>query len=239
MLSVRTESGDQAESASAAGSVESVNVAAAAISVPGLGRTTGIDKHPVDHPVAVAAPGPKGVGGSGFSGDTICELRHHGGDDQAVYAYAVEDLENWGGELGRPLRPGSFGENLTTRGVDLSNALLGERWAVGDSLVLEISDPRVPCRTFAGWLGERGWIRRFTERAAPGSYLRVIAPGQVRAGDGIRVIHRPAHGATVRMAFQAFLDHPELLPRLVGVPSLSTEAQHWINRRVDKQAVGR
>ncbi|MET3803485.1 MOSC domain-containing protein YiiM [Nakamurella sp. UYEF19] len=193
---------------------------------------TGIDKRPVAHPVMVTAPGRKGVAGSGLAGDDVCDLRHHGGDDQAVYAYAREDLDSWQAEIGRPLPGGSFGENLTTTGIDISNAVVGEQWAVGDTLVLEVSDPRIPCRTFAGFLAERGWIKRFTERAEPGTYLRVITSGEVAAGDRIQVLHRPDHGITVATAFRAFTTEPELLASLVGVEGLSPEAKSSVAKRV-------
>lgn len=111
---------------------------------------SGIDKRPVAGPVQVRAPGVKGVGGSGLAGDDVCDLRHHGGDDQAVYAYAREDLDGWAAELGRVLPNGVFGENLTTSGLPVTSALIGERWRIGERLVLEVSVPRVPCRTFAG-----------------------------------------------------------------------------------------
>lgn len=196
-----------------------------------IGRT-GIDKRPVRQPVLVAAPGRKGVGGSGLAGDRVCDLRHHGGNDQAVYAYAREDLDDWAAEFGRPLANGSFGENLTTGGIDITGTLVGERWAVGDEVVLEVSDPRIPCRTFAGWLGERGWIRRFTERAVCGSYLRVISGGPVSAGDPITVLSRPDHDVTVQVAFRALTTAPELLPRLVAVAGLSAEARAFAARRL-------
>ncbi|MEU8686361.1 MOSC domain-containing protein [Streptomyces sp. NPDC048611] len=176
---------------------------------------TGIDKRPVDGPVAVAAPGPKGVGGSGLAGDAVVDLRHHGGDDQAVYAYAREDLDDWQRELGRELANGIFGENLTTSGVDVTGARIGERWRVGPRLLLEVTCPRIPCRTFHGWLGERGWIRRFTQAAVPGAYLRVIEPGEIRAGDAVEVVHRPEHEVTVGMMFLALTTRRELLPRLL------------------------
>src|SRR5919197_6026620 len=114
---------------------------------------TGIDKRPVDGPVSVAAPGPKGVGGSGLAGDAVVHLRHHGGNDQAVYAYAREDLDVWKRELSRTMANGAFGENLTTWDVDVNGALIGERWRVGRRLLLEVTSPRIPCRTFQGWLG--------------------------------------------------------------------------------------
>src|SRR5262249_35787987 len=99
---------------------------------------TGIDKRPVNGPVQVRAPGRKGIGGSGLVGDRVCDLRHHGGDHQAVYAYAREDLVRWSAELDRAMPPGSFGENLTTVGVNVTGALIGERWRIGRQVVLEV-----------------------------------------------------------------------------------------------------
>ncbi|MCF3103454.1 MOSC domain-containing protein [Streptomyces roseoverticillatus] len=200
----------------------SVNVGRAGTAdIPGApgfeaGLATAIDKRPTDGPVTVSAPGPKGIGGSGLAGDTIVSLRHHGGDDQAVYAFAREDLDRWEQELGRPLPDGSFGENLTTSGVDVNGARIGERWRIGPDLVLEVSAPRIPCRTFATWLGEAGWIKRFTQEAAPGAYLRVIEPGEIRAGDAVAVVHRPDHEVTVSFLFRASTVERTLLPRVLA-----------------------
>ncbi|WP_405409388.1 MOSC domain-containing protein [Streptomyces decoyicus] len=176
---------------------------------------TGIDKRPVDGPVAVSAPGPKGTGGSGLAGDAVVDLRHHGGDDQAVYAYAREDLDDWQRELGRELANGFFGENLTTSGVEVTGARIGERWRVGPQLLLEVTSPRIPCRTFHGWLGERGWLKRFTQAAVPGAYLRVIEAGEIRAGDAVEVVHRPDHEVTIELMFRALTSRRELLPRML------------------------
>ncbi|MEU6175199.1 MOSC domain-containing protein [Streptantibioticus parmotrematis] len=179
---------------------------------------TGIDKRPVDGPVAVAAPSERGadpVGRSGLAGDGIGDGRFHGGDDQAVYAYGREDLDDWEKELGRTLANGTFGENLTTEGLDVSGALIGERWRVGRDVVLEVTSARIPCRTFAAWLGEKGWVRRFTQAAVPGAYLRVIEPGEVRAGDAIEVVRRPGHGVSVAMQFRAMTTEAGLLPRVL------------------------
>src|SRR5262245_28075280 len=150
---------------------------------------TGIDKRPVDGAVAVRAPGPMHGGlGSGLIGDTIGDQQFHGGDDQAVYAYAREDLDAWQTELDREIANGVFGENLTTAGIDLTNAVIGERWRVGsDGLELEVSRPRIPCRTFATWLQINGWVKTFTRAAIPGAYLRLVTPGSVSAGDEIVV----------------------------------------------------
>ncbi|WP_037681325.1 MOSC domain-containing protein [Streptomyces griseus] len=176
---------------------------------------TGIDKQPVQGPVRVTAPGPKGVGASGLAGDAVCDTRHHGGDDQAVYAVAREDLDDWERELGRPLASGAFGENLTTEGVDVSGARIGERWRIGAEVVLEVTCGRIPCRTFQEHLGERRWVKRFTAKGAPGAYLRVVTPGEIRAGDPIEVVHRPDHEVTVALQFRAVTLERTLLPRLL------------------------
>ncbi len=180
---------------------------------------TGIDKHPVDGPVAVSAPGPKGTGAVGLAGDRVYDVKHHGGDDQAVYAYATEDLRYWEGELGRPLGNGSFGENLTTEGLDVNAALIGERWRIG-SAVLEVSCPRIPCATFAGWLDRKGWMKEFLRAARPGPYFRVVEPGEITAGDPIAVVGRPDHEVTVALAFRALTLEKELRPLLAGLPGL-------------------
>ncbi|MEV0260815.1 MOSC domain-containing protein [Streptomyces sp. NPDC050617] len=199
---------------------------------------TGIDKRPVDGPVAVAAPGPKGAAGSGVAGDAVCDRRHHGGDDQAVYAYAREDLDFWERELGRELAPGVFGENLTTVGIDVTGALVGERWRVGPDLLLEVTSPRIPCRTFAGWLEEKGWVRRFTRAALPGAYLRVLEPGEIRAGDPVEVVHRPDHDVTVSLLFRAVTTERELLPRVLAAgdalhPDARETAVNYVARKAE------
>ncbi|MGJ5753888.1 MOSC domain-containing protein YiiM [Streptomyces puniciscabiei] len=197
---------------------------------------TGIDKKPADGPVRVAAPGPKGVGASGLAGDAVCDLRHHGGDEQAVYAFAREDLDEWERELGRPLANGCFGENLTTDGVDVSGALIGERWRIGSGLVLEVTSGRIPCRTFQGHLGERGWVRRFTQKGATGAYLRVIEPGEIRAGDPIEIVHRPDHGVTAALQFRAVTTERELLPRLLAAgEALHSESLRRARKYVEEQ----
>jgi MOSC domain-containing protein YiiM len=107
---------------------------------------TGIDKMATDEAVEVRAPGPMHGGvGSGLVGDTIGNQRVHGGDDQAVYAYAREDLDAWEGRLERSLTNGMFGENLTTSDIEVTEARIGERWRIGsDGLLLEVSAPRIP-----------------------------------------------------------------------------------------------
>jgi MOSC domain-containing protein YiiM len=192
---------------------------------------TGIDKWPVEGPVAVSAPGPKGCGAVGLAGDRVHDVRHHGGADQAVYAYAREDLDGWEAELGLPLRNGLFGENLTTLGIAVNGALIGERWRVGEDVVLEVSCPRIPCATFEGWLGRPGWIRQFTRAARPGAFLRVIQPGDIEAGDAVEVADRPSHDVSVALVFRAVTLEPHLLPRLLVAAALPAEITELARRR--------
>jgi MOSC domain-containing protein YiiM len=172
---------------------------------------TGIDKQAVAAPVLIRVPEPQG---SGVVGDRIFDTMHHGGEDQAVYAYAREDYDWWQRELGRPLRSGLFGDNLTTVGIDVNAAVIGERWRIGADLVLQATYGRIPCATFQARMDEPQWTRRFTAQARPGAYFRVMSPGRVAAGDAIVVMHRPAHGVTIAEAFRAWTLEPQLLPRL-------------------------
>ncbi|MEU6895420.1 MOSC domain-containing protein [Streptomyces sp. NPDC046557] len=224
---------------SAHGSVLSVNIGRAR-AVPytdAPGGATGIDKRPVDGPVRVAPAGPPGLAGSGVSGDAVCDRRFHGGDDRAVYAFAREDLDGWQRELNRVLANGSFGENLTVVGMDLRRALIGEQWRIGPEAVVEVTGGRIPCRTFAGRLGEKGWVRRFTRAASPGAMLRVITAGDISAGDGITVVRRPDHDVTVSRLFRAVTTERAMLPDvLVAAPWMEREQLEIAQRYTVKYA---
>ncbi len=186
--------------------IVSVNIAATLMPVDYADTgQTGIGKRPVDGRVALRD--------DHVVGDHIGDRRHHGGYDQAVYAYAREDAAWWAAELGRELPPGSFGENLSTEGIDLTAAVVGERWTVGTAL-LEVSFPRIPCRTFAGFWDVRDLIKRFTARVLPGTYLRIVTEGDVGAGDQIALVHRPDHGVTIGELFRGFTGERSLAPRL-------------------------
>lgn len=176
-------------------------------------RRTAIDKTPVD--------GPVGVETLGIEGDQVADTEHHGGVHQAVYAFAREDLDTWSSQLGQSLANGMFGENLTTEGIDVNAALVGERWQVG-SAVFEVAGVRIPCTVFKNYLGLHGfdnqqWVKRFTAEARPGPYLRVVQPGRLAAGDDLVVIHRPDHDVSVSLMFKALTTERELLPRLLDV----------------------
>jgi MOSC domain-containing protein YiiM len=192
---------------------------------------TGIDKRPADGPVEVRAPGQDG---SGMVGDGVFDKVNHGGDKQALYAYAREDLDRWQAELGRELTGGTFGENLTTQGVDVTGARIGERWRIGDDVVVEVTVPRIPCTTFAAWMDEPQWIKRFTAGCAPGSYLRIVEPGTIRAGDEVSVISRPEHGVTIGITFRALTIEPELLPQLLDIEELPISVREKAARRAGR-----
>lgn len=154
---------------------------------------TAIDKQPLDGPVDVKK--------LGVYGDVQASRQHHGGPDKAVYAYADEDGDHFESLLGRDIAPGLFGENLRTRGLDVTGAVIGERWRIGEGLVLEVTMPRTPCATFARRMGEQKWVKRFTEECRPGAYLRVVTAGPVAAGDPVVVTDRPEHGVTIGECF--------------------------------------
>jgi MOSC domain-containing protein YiiM len=183
---------------------------------------TGIDKRPVAGAVRLEE--------IGVEGDHVLDTRVHGGIDQAVYAYAREDALWWSESLSRSVEPGNFGENLTTVGIRINDCVIGERWSVGTAL-LEVSRPRIPCSVFAGFWDVPDLIKRFTARAHPGTYLRVLTPGPVQAGDPISVVHRPEHGVTISLVFRALTLEPDLLPRLLDAPHLPQPLRDKAARR--------
>ncbi len=190
-------------------------------------KRTAIDKRPVAGRIRVEP--------LGLVGDEIADLDHHGGLDQAVYAFAREDYAHWEAELGRPLEAGAFGENLTTVGADVQNARIGERWRVGEVL-LELSGVRIPCSVFAGFVDEPRWIRRFTEHGVPGAYFRVLEPGGVAAGDPIEVVSVPDHEFTVGYAFRAGTTQPQLLEALAAEPALSRRLRSRVDKYLARRA---
>ncbi|WIM87749.1 MOSC domain-containing protein [Candidatus Mycobacterium wuenschmannii] len=193
---------------------------------------TGIDKKPVEDAVAVRAPGHSQSDASGLIGDTIGNPKLHGGPDQAVYAYAREDLDTWQDQLGVRLDNGMFGENLTTVGVDLTQTRIGERWRIGSgTLLLEVTAPRTPCRTFASFLDRPRWIKTFTDAGVPGAYFRVLNPGEVRAGDAITIEYRPEHDVTIGLVFTARMKDPSLAPELLKADALSAELKSFARQR--------
>jgi len=213
------------------GRISSVNVVHALVpDVRGDLDKTAIDKRPV--PGRVPVSGPAEESGVGLAGDQVYDTRHHGGRDQAVYAYAVEDRAWWAAELGRELAGGSFGQNLDTEGVAVTDAVIGERWQVGDDgLVLEVTCPRIPCATFQGFMGEAQWVRRFTDHGAPGAYLRVVSAGTVGGGDAVVVVDRPAHGVTIGDVFVPRRTAADRLQRLLDEqPDLAPDLEHAVRR---------
>jgi MOSC domain-containing protein YiiM len=189
----------------------------------GPGGRTGIDKRPADTRVRVTA--------EGVEGDYIGNRAVHGGVDQAAYAYAREDAAWWSAELGRDIPPGGFGENLSTEEVEVTGAVIGERWAIG-SAVFEVSAPRIPCMTFTGFLEVPDLIKRFTAHGASGAYLRVLVDGEVGAGDPVEVLDRPAHGVTIGETFRALTGERELLPRLLVATRLPEDVLAKVRRRL-------
>lgn len=209
--------------------VRSVNAGALA-TVPGMKRPSAIRKHPVDR-IEVRDPGPKRGGlGSGVVGDEIGSRKHHGGETQAVYAVAREEMDWWAAQLDRELADGMFGENLTTVGIDVDAAEVGERWQVGSAL-LEVCGPRVPCATFAKHMAEPRWVKRFTERGRTGAYLAVREAGPVAAGDPVEVVHRPGHGLTVPMFFRAAMGDKELVAVFLDAQVLPQIEHDWLASR--------
>jgi MOSC domain-containing protein YiiM len=205
-----------------AGSVLSVNVAEMR-EVPRHGGMvkTGIWKRPVEGRVPVR--------GVNVAGDDQGDRSVHGGPDKAVYAYAREDTDWWERELGKELPHGVFGENLTLRGVDVTGALIGERWRIG-SVLLEVAEPRFPCWKLGLRFGDPKMLKRFAAARRPGAYLRIAEEGELGGADEVVVVARPAHDLTIAAFAHAYLEDHSQLPRLL-IPEVSEAWRDWARDR--------
>ena len=166
---------------------------------------TAIFKDPVDWPVLASDVN--------LSGDDQADRRVHGGPDKSVYAYSAADYAWWESQLGEPLSPGTFGENLTTDGIDLGQSSIGDRWHVGEA-VLEVAQPREPCFKLGIRMGDADFVGRFEEARRPGTYLRIVQVGMVAAGDAITVVH--AAPPAIRLVELLDDPTPEFLERLLA-----------------------
>ncbi len=182
---------------------------------------TGIDKRSVDGPIEFK--------NNGLVGDRIIDTNVHGGYDQAVYAYAREDVQWWEKEINEEIPAGRFGENLTTDGIDVNAALVGEQWKIG-SVILEVSQPRIPCRVFAGFWKRATLIKDFTQAGRPGAYLRIIQEGSAQAGDAIEVIYKPDHEISISDLFSAKSGERTKINEIKVVPQLSIGFKEWAEK---------
>lgn len=166
--------------------------------------------------------GPVRVDGVNLAGDAQADLRVHGGAYKAVYAYAREDSDWWARELGREIPNGMFGENLTLEGVDVSNAVIGERWRIG-TVELEVCQPRLPCSKLGLRFQDLKMVKRFGEASRPGAYLRIISEGELQTGDEVTILSRPDHAITVAEVSDAILRDDSLLERAASAPELAPD----------------
>ncbi len=219
--------------------VLSVNLGKGVVRPYASGPVTGIAKGPVapGTRVEVRDPGPKlgGLGG-GLVGDDIGDRQHHGGRNQAVYAYAREDQQWWEDQIGRPVPPGGFGENLTTVGIDTTHALVGEVWRLGE-VVLCVEVPRIPCATFAGHMGVPHWVKRFSEEGRTGAYLSVVVAGTLAPGVEVH-IERPDHDIDLLTSFRAAMGDLAAAERVLAAGVLHPDEQAWLADKVSRRRRG-
>lgn len=182
---------------------------------------TGIDKRPVS--------GRIGLANNGVAGDVIADRQAHGGYDGALYAYAREDAIWWEEKLETSIAPGRFGENLTTQGIDVTNAVIGERWKIGSSL-LEVSKPRIPCRVFSGFWDRPSLIKEFFAAGRSGAYLRIIEEGEIGGDDEIFIVSRPSHGITISDLFAAKQGERSRMAEIAAVPEIPEDYREWANK---------
>ena len=184
---------------------------------------TGIDKRPVAHRVRIFD--------HHVDGDRVIDRKHHGGEYKAVYAYAREDAEWWEQQIGRSLSPGVFGENLTTEGIDLANARIGEQWRIGTAVV-QVTEPRIACRVFAGFWDRPNLIKEFSDAGRSGTYLKIVVEGEIGAADAIEIVHQPEQHLTVGMLNAARLNDAPVSATWLASPDLPPKWRDWIEKKL-------
>lgn len=177
-----------------------------------------------------AVEGPVAVLDEHLEGDEQADPENRGGPHKAVYVYADEDVAWWRGELGRDVDRQTFGQNLTTVGVDLRATVVGERWRIG-SAEFEVAQPRTPCFKLGLHSGDPTMPRRFLAAIRPGAYLRVVTRGHVAAGDAVVLCHRPDHGVTLAEVFTVFHHERERADRLLDAPEPPPAYARWVHER--------
>ncbi len=193
--------------------------------VPYLRRTetTAIFKEPTSATVTVTT--------DAFGDDRQADLDAHGGPDRIAYAYASEDLDWWADKLDREVPPGSMGENLTTTGLDITHAVIGEQWRIG-SVTFQVCGLRTPCFKLGIRMGIPRFATQFADAGRPGAYLRVTQAGSMNVGDPIEVVDRPTHGVTMAMLADAYHRDPSLAARILEAPELEDGWREWAQEQV-------
>ena len=170
------------------------------------------------------------VAGVNVAGDDQADRRVHGGPDKAVYAYASEDTAWWSARLARPLGPGAFGENLTVAGVDVTGAVVGERWRIG-SVELQVCQPRLPCYKLGLRFGDPQMLKLFAQAGRPGAYLRILVEGELGTDDQVDISDRPSHGVTIGLVARAIMLDETLLAQAAAAPELPESLSRWMLER--------
>ncbi len=189
----------------------------------GDGVRTAFLKAPVAGPVAVHS--------LGLDGDSQGNLRVHGGPEKAVYGYPTNGYAGWRAEfpaLAARFGAGAMGENLAVDGLDEASVHIGDVIRAGTAL-LQISQIREPCSTFAAVFGTARVVRAMTKSGRCGWYYRVLEPGAVEAGAVHDIVDRPNPGWPIAR-FAAFAagrsGTVEAITELTTLPGLTPAWQH-------------
>ena len=181
--------------------------------------------------------GRRAVRGVNVDGDDQADREVHGGHDKAVYAYAIEDYVWWTPQLGYQPEPGTFGENLTVRGLAVNDALVGERWRIG-SVVLQVTQPRMPCFKLGARMGDESFPRAFAQAARWGAYFTIVEEGDVGAGDPIEVVHRPDHCVSLSLIGHVYHHAHDRAAELLAAPALPERWRAWVMKMMSSRIEG-
>lgn len=187
---------------------------------------TSIFKHPIEGPVVVK---PLGI-----ESDTQSDLRLHGGQYKAVYAYPSEHYDYWKEQLPNyDFEWGNFGENITTKGLCEEEVAIGDIMRIG-SVLLKVTQPRFPCFKLGIRFDNHRIIHKFHKSRKCGFYFEVLEEGSFQKDDQIVIIEK-GNGVNIPVFYNAFTDPippKEDLKKLLGDPNLIEEWRPYFNDKL-------
>ena len=164
------------------------------IQINGKNETTGIYKKPINQPIYLEKEQVKG--------DEISNRKVHGGEFKACYLFSADYYPYW-----ENLYPqldwdfGMLGENVTVKGLDESKLFIGDIYKIGTALI-QVTQPREPCNTFAAKMGSKNILKQFIAHAHPGIYVRVLEEGFVTNNDTMILVEQAKHSLTIVQFFE-------------------------------------
>jgi MOSC domain-containing protein YiiM len=159
----------------------------------------------------------------GLEGDEQTNKKYHGGITKAVYAYDNSNYEHWKTILpAYEFIPGNFGENLVTNGLKDEDALIGNIYKIGTTL-LQVIEPRFPCNRLNFRFNNPKMVQLFAAQARYGIYFKVVKEGHLQVNDTITLYEKSSSKISIQNIATQFITKAknlDVLNEIIAEPLL-------------------